>query len=193
MSARTPTPETEKRLADHEAAPGDAPPPKGRSRDGLPPGQVDPEFADALKLFTVLYRANAALQERSREDIARHGLTPAEFAVLEALYHRGRLLQGEIQSKILVSSGGITYLVDRLVERGLVERTECPTDRRARYASLTDEGIAFMQGIFPAHARCLHRACEALSPEEQRDAVDLLRKLGRGAAAAPPCRDEVTE
>jgi len=161
--------------------------------DSPPPGRVDPAFADPLKLFTVLYRANAALQEKSRQDIARHGLTAAEFAVLEALYHRGPLLQGEIQSKILVSSGGITYLVDRLVERGLVQRTECPSDRRARYASLTDEGVAFMGRIFPAHARCIARAAASLDPDEQQLLATLLKRLGRGAAAAPPCGGELDE
>jgi MarR family 2-MHQ and catechol resistance regulon transcriptional repressor len=85
-----------------------------------PPGEVDPEYAQVLKLFTVLSRAHAAFMEKVRQDVARHGLTPTEFAVLEALYQKGPLLLGEIQSKILVSSGGITYLVDRLEEPGLV-------------------------------------------------------------------------
>lgn len=152
-----------------------------------PPGEVDPRFAGPLKLFTVLSRAHAALQERSREDIQRHGLTPAEFAVLEALYHRGPLLLGEIQAKILVSSGGITYLVDRLTERGLVERRECPEDRRARYAALTPRGVSFLDEIFPEHARCLARASEGLTPEERTVAIRLLKKLGKAARAAPPC------
>jgi MarR family transcriptional regulator, 2-MHQ and catechol-resistance regulon repressor len=155
--------------------------------DTAPPGRVDPEYADALKLFTVLYRANAALQEKSRQDIQRHELTPAEFAVLEALYHRGPLLQGEIRSKILVSSGGITYLVDRLAERGLVERQDCPEDRRARYAALTKEGGEFMAGIFPEHARCLKRSMKGLSDDQKRQAIRLLRTLGKTAAEAPGC------
>lgn len=156
----------------------------------VPPGKVDPAYADALKLFTVLYRAHAAMQERSREDIAKHGLTPGEFAVLEALYHRGPLLLGEIQAKILVSSGGITYLVDRLDERGFVTRRASPTDRRARYAELTEEGVSFMREIFPTHARCLARASQGLSPKERRQAIDLLRALGKGAEAAKGCRGE---
>lgn len=151
------------------------------SADTGPPAQVDPEFADALKLFTVLARAHAAMQEKSRDDIRRHGLTPAEFAVLEALYHRGQLLLGEIKSRILVSSGGITYLVDRLEERGLLERRACPEDRRARYAALTPRGVEFMATIFPDHARCLARAAEALSPDEKRQAIELLKSLGKGA------------
>src|SRR5687767_8550399 len=108
----------------------------------------------ALKLFVVLSRALNALEEHARADVARHGLTPTEFGILEALYHKGPLLLGEVQKAILVSSGGITYLIDRLVEKGLVERRECTSDRRARYAALTPAGEARIQEIFPVHAAC---------------------------------------
>ncbi len=159
--------------------------PHAVNTDDLPPGQVEPQFADALKLFTVVSRAHAALHQGAREDVARHGLTLTEFAVLEVLYHKGPLLLGAIRDKILASSGGITYLVDRLADRGFVERRECPEDRRARYAALTAEGIEFMHRIFPEHARCLARLVDALSPEERKTATDLMKRLGKGARDAP--------
>src|SRR5512132_1872425 len=105
-----------------------------------------------LKLWVVLARAYAAVAKHVEDDVARHGLTSAEFGILEALYHKGPLLLGEIQRKVLVSSGGITYLVDRLTAKGLVERQHCPNDRRARYAVLTTEGDALISDIFPHHA-----------------------------------------
>ena len=106
----------------------------------------------ALKLWVVLSRAHAALAERAAADVARHGLTLAEFAVLEALYHKGPMLLGEVQRSILVSSGGVTYLADRLAARGLLERRACPNDRRARYAALTRAGEALIGEIFGEHA-----------------------------------------
>ncbi len=149
-----------------------------------PPAPVPTEYRQPLKLFTVLARAGAALMERSRQDVARHGLTTGEFSVLEALYHKGPLLQSEIKSKILVSSGGITYLVDRLVARGLVERRQSVEDRRARYAVLTGEGRAFMERIFPEHAEALAQATAGLSSEEKEAAIHLLKQLGYGARDA---------
>ena len=142
----------------------------------------DEEQAIALKLFVVLSRAHTAVARHSEMDIARHGFSPGEFAILEALYHRGPLLLGEVQRKILVSSGGVTYLVDRLVAQGLVERQDCPTDRRARFAALTPKGEALIAGIFPAHADAVERAAAGLSAEEKRTAIALLRKLGLAAA-----------
>ena len=136
----------------------------------------------ALKLWVVLARAYNAVAARMSEDVARHDLTPTEFAILEVLYHKGPLLLGEVQRKILVTSGGITYLVDRLVEKGLVKREECAEDRRARYAVLTPAGSALIRKIFPQHAMAIERAVSGLSTTEQLEAVLLLKKLGFTAA-----------
>lgn len=138
--------------------------------------------ATALKLWVVLARAYAAVSERAARDVARHELTLAEFAVMEALYHKGPLLLGEVQKKILVSSGGVTYLVDRLEQRGLVERQLCAEDRRARYAALTDQGKAFMDRIFPEHAACIGDVAGVLDHESQVTLTRMLRDLGRHAA-----------
>ena len=141
------------------------------------------EFKDQLKLWVVLSRAHAAIERLARADIASHGLTEGEFAVLEALYHKGPLLLGDLQRRILVSSGGITYLVDRLVARGLVERRPCPEDRRAIYGALTGEGEALLARIFPHHAAAIARAVAGLDQAQRIQAIDLLRTLGQTAAA----------
>ncbi|MFW6206095.1 MAG: MarR family winged helix-turn-helix transcriptional regulator, partial [Gemmatimonadota bacterium] len=117
----------------------------------------------ALKLWVVLSRAHSAVTAHAEADVARHGLSLAEFGALEALYHRGPLLVGELQKKVLKSSGGMTYVLDRLQDKGLTRRRPCETDRRAIYAELTDEGAALMDRIFPLHAESLERAERGLS------------------------------
>lgn len=139
--------------------------------------------AVALKLLVVLARAQAAVAAHLHTNVGAHGLTLTEFGILEALFHKGPLLLGEVQRSILVSSGGVTYLVDRLEEKGLVQRQACPEDRRARYAALTPTGKALIERIFPDHAQVITRVMGALSLEEQREATDLLRRLGHAAAA----------
>ena len=145
----------------------------------------DPPTATALKLFVVLNRALTAIHAHSQADIESHGLTVGEFAILEALYHKGPLLLGDLQRRILVSSGGTTFLVDRLEERGLVERQLCPSDRRARYAVLTTEGQALITRIFPGHAESIRRAMSGLGLADQRAAIALLKTLGTEAEALP--------
>ena len=145
---------------------------------------VSPAERDALKLWVILSRAYRAIEERATRDVAQHGLTLAEFGVLEALYHKGPMLLGEVQRSLLVSSGGVTYLVDRLERRGLVRRDECAEDRRARYAVLTPDGEAFVRRVFPPHAAEVRKAVAALSRDEQRALTGLLKRLGLGAAQA---------
>ncbi|HEY9448207.1 MAG TPA: MarR family transcriptional regulator [Gemmatimonadaceae bacterium] len=159
----------------------------GATRKGKPSGTKRVASAEdaALKLWVVLARAQLAVARHAEADIARHGLTLGEFAIIEVLYHRGPLLLGEVQRKILVSSGGVTYLVDRLEAKGLVKRQECAEDRRARYAALTPEGEKLMGRIFPEHARSIARAVSGLTRAEQLEASALLRKLGIAAAELP--------
>ena len=161
-------------------------PPSGGPRPaprGGRPAAADRETA--LKLWVVLARAHAAVSRYMEADVARYHLTLTEFGILEALFHKGPLLLGEIQKKILVTSGGITYLVNRLEARGLVERRACPTDRRARYAALTPDGESVIRDIFPSHAESIERVMGSLGPEAQAEATALLRTLGRGATELP--------
>lgn len=146
----------------------------------------DPPTATALKLYVVLSRAAEALHAHTRAHVEAEGLSPTEFAILEALYHKGRLLLGEVQRTILVSSGGITFLVDKLEKRGLVRRLLCETDRRARYADLTEAGRQLMDRIFPEHAQVIRRAASGLGLADQRRVIELLKRLGTEASALAP-------
>lgn len=143
---------------------------------------ASPDTEAALKLWVVLSRAHASISAHAAAHAADHGLSLTEFAILEVLYHRGRMVLGEIQRRILVSSGGITFLVDRLAEKGLVVRQECPEDRRAKYVALTREGTRMIREIFPSHARALTAALRGLTLAEQQEATRLLRALGLTAA-----------
>ncbi len=156
---------------------------------GTSTSRVGGRQGTALKLWIVLARAHAAVAEHARAHAATHGLTLQEFGIMEALHHKGDLLLGELQDKILVTSGGVTYLVDRLVEKGMVERRECTEDRRARYASLTGRGRALMERIFPEHAEWLSTALGGLSVTDQKEAARLLKALGTHASKTPPGPD----
>jgi len=130
----------------------------------------------------VLNRAHEAVARQAAEDVARHGLTIPEFGILEVLYHKGPVLLGEVQKRVLVSSGGTTFLVDRLAEKGLVERRSCPTDRRARFVALTPAGEELICRVFPMHAERIARAARGLSLKDQKLATALLKRLGLAAA-----------
>jgi MarR family 2-MHQ and catechol resistance regulon transcriptional repressor len=157
---------------------------------------MSPQPPDSLglKLWVVLARAHAAVEAHAREDFARRGLSPAEFGAMEALYHKGPLLLGDLQRKTLVTSGGMTYVVDRLVARGYVERNRCPSDRRASFASLTEVGVRYMDAVFHEHQAVIERAVSGVSDDQKQALIESLKKLGleavRLSQAALPTRPE---
>jgi MarR family 2-MHQ and catechol resistance regulon transcriptional repressor len=141
------------------------------------------DTATALKTWVVLARAYLAIYKHVAADVARYDLTASEFGILEALFHKGPLLIGDLQKKILVTSGGVTYLVNRLIAKGLVTRESFPGDKRSRFAVLTPEGSALIKRIFPGHAKRIAKVMGELSPKEQKRVTAMLRKLGKGATA----------
>lgn len=132
----------------------------------------------SLKLFIVLSRAYKAINEHVNKIIQANGLNPTEFAVLELLYHKGDQPMQQIGGKILLASGSITYVVDKLEQKGLLRRIACPKDRRVTYAQITEEGKKFIHDIFPEHAAQIDRLMSSLTDSEKSEAIDLLKKLG---------------
>ena len=75
----------------------------------------------SLKLFIVLSRAYRAVNEHVNKRIQRYGLNPTEFAVLELLYHKGDQPLQQIGGKILLASGSMTYVIDKLEKKKYIE------------------------------------------------------------------------
>ena len=137
----------------------------------------------SLKLWVVLARAHRAMAARSRRDIERHELTESEFAALEVTYSKGVLPVGEVADRVLLTSGSMTHVIDKLESRGLLERRRCSEDQRITYVGITSAGRDLMDSIFPDHVETIRRATSGLSAEEKRVCADLLKRLGLAAAA----------
>jgi MarR family 2-MHQ and catechol resistance regulon transcriptional repressor len=142
--------------------------------------QNEIEEAASLKLFVVLSKAYKTLMDLAVKDMKSHGLSSAEFMVLEVLYHRTRIPLQQIGEKILVTSGSITYNIDKLENKGLLKRVPCSDDRRVTYAEITEAGRELFDDIFPQHVSSLHRLMGGLNTEEKEQATELLKKLGKG-------------
>ena len=137
----------------------------------------------ALRAWIVLARTYHTIERAVSRDAANHGLTIAQFAVLEALFHKGPLPLGQISSLLLVTAGNITYVVDQLEKRGYVARERRRDDRRVVYAALTPAGRELIEEIFPEHARVIAELFDVLTPEEQNDMRRILKKLGLTVSA----------
>ncbi len=146
-------------------------------------GESRSDIDVALDLFIVLSRARNWVNAHAARNARCHGLNLTDFGILEALYHKGPMPLQHIGEKVLISSGNITYAVDKLEQKGLLVRQPSDRDRRVILAELTQAGNDLMAGIFPDHAQAIQRAMNGLSRDEQLQATALLKKLGLAAQA----------
>lgn len=99
-----------------------------------------------------LTRTHAAISLRLQEALAQGDFPPLPWyevlaAVAEAPDQRMRM--GDLAEALVITRGGLTKLVDRLVKAGLLERTFCETDRRVSYATLLPAGVNMLMEMRP--------------------------------------------
>jgi len=137
-----------------------------------------------IHIFLVLWKAARAVEAYAENSISQLEMCGSDFAVLEALLHKGPLPVNEIGKKVLLTSGSITVAVDRLEEKGLVERRAHGSDRRARIVHLTKEGKKLITRAYADHAADLERLASASLTKKERDTlIRLLKQIGYKAVA----------
>ncbi len=133
----------------------------------------------ALDTFIKLMRATDSVRQRLEPMITKHGVTAAQFGVLETLWHLGPMNHATLAEKRLVTRGNITSVIDILERDGLVNRRQATDDRRHRIVQLTAKGRRLVERIFPDQLTAIVDDFRVLSPKEQDDLSALCRKLGR--------------
>ncbi|MBN6094125.1 MarR family transcriptional regulator [Staphylococcus saprophyticus] len=131
----------------------------------------------SLNTFVGLNRTLDHLMKIVKTDVQRYGLNVTEFAVMELLYNKGDQPIQRIGNRVLIASSSITYVVDKLEEKGCVVRQRNEKDKRVTNASLTDKGLSMMDEIFPDHASTLESTFSVLTDEEITVLQTALKKL----------------
>lgn len=134
---------------------------------------------ETLKTYIALMRVHGLFEKVVKEDAGRYNLNLTEFAVMELLYNRGEQPIQKIGQRILIASSSTTYVVDKLCNKGFVERRPDEKDRRVTFASITEEGRELMEKLYPEHAKRLMNLFEELSLSEITDMRDKLKRITR--------------
>jgi MarR family 2-MHQ and catechol resistance regulon transcriptional repressor len=137
-----------------------------------------PRERRALAAYINLLRATNTVSSQAMKQLDSRGVTPSQFAVLEALYHVGPMCLSDLARKILRTSGNLTMVVDNLEKSGMVKRVQSSTDRRYFSVEITEKGRTLISSIFPEHAAQITQAMSRLTSDEQDILRDLCRKLG---------------
>jgi len=93
-----------------------------------------------------------------------------------------RLTMTQLASAIMFSKSGLTRLIDRIEEAGLVQRLACPGDRRSLHIALTEAGLEKYRQALPIHLETVKRHFAAYIEDGEAPAVE--SALKRIAAAA---------
>ena len=131
-----------------------------------------------LSILSRVTRLSRHLDIMRRAAFAQHQLEVWEFDVLSALRRAGepyQLSPGTLVAQTLVTSGTMTNRIDRLAERGLVERLPAPADRRGVLVRLTAEGRERVDGAMEDLLRVEGELLAVLSAQDRAALADLLR------------------
>jgi DNA-binding MarR family transcriptional regulator len=137
--------------------------------------------------WEALLSAHALLMKQFAAEDIWQDLSMREYDVLYTLSKFGEPVRmGELHRHVLLSQPALSRMVDRLVERGFIERSPDPADGRGVRLSLTDAGRDIQRQIGRRHARSVARAVTAeLDPAELRQLATICWKLaGQGGPAA---------
>ena len=126
---------------------------------------------------------------RSMHGMSRYargaGLSMPQFSLLMRLYHTGACEVHDIGAQFEVSAGAASQLVDRLVQGGLVDRSEDPRDRRVRRIELSAQGRAFVEKGFAERYRWVDQLVEGLGAQERAGLARWLPALMEAEKALP--------
>jgi DNA-binding MarR family transcriptional regulator len=124
-------------------------------------------------------RLSRLIDRRLGENFARFGIENWMYDVLATLRRSGEpyeLTAGDLVRQTMVTTGAITNRIDRLVERGYVERAGAE-DRRKVIVRLTARGRELVDDVVGDHLATEREVLAALSPRQQAELATVLRTL----------------
>jgi MarR family transcriptional regulator, 2-MHQ and catechol-resistance regulon repressor len=132
---------------------------------------------DQVQLWRSVADSWKRVQRAAEKNLLRSGLAPAELRILRVLREHGSSPMNRFCAETMLSQPSITGVVDKLEERGLVERVRSLEDRREVLIAITRKGSeAYAKGE-ETHRRFVERSLSVLREEEVVSLVELLKRL----------------
>lgn len=136
-------------------------------------------------LSAVLHNWARVFAHRSMQDFKQFmldaGLSASQVSALMHLYHAETCSVSDISERIGISRAATSQMLDKLVQMGLLARTENPADRRAKQLTLTPKGIALVEQGIEARRKWLEDVTNLLPADQQADIRAALEALTHAA------------
>lgn len=113
-----------------------------------------------------LLRTHQAFLSYAASHVYKLDLTLPQFDVIITLGGTSGLPYKILGEKTLITKGTLTGVINRLEDKGLVQRVASKTDGRSQIIRLTEEGNAIFERTFPEHLQFINRLFDDYSPED---------------------------
>jgi DNA-binding MarR family transcriptional regulator len=144
----------------------------------------EPQFSQALREWAEVF------MRRSMRDFVvlskDAGISMSQLSTLMRLFHRGGCGVSDIGDQLGITNAAASQLIDKLVQQGLVQRSEDSHDRRVKHVALTEKGRELIQESIEVRRRWMEDLTSALSPDEQQAIIRGLIILTRAALNIEP-------
>ena len=141
-------------------------------------------------LLRALHAWTRVLMHRSMNEFMRYardaGMSMQQFGMLFYLSHHGACAVSDIGGHLGVTSAAASQMVERLVQQGLLQRSEDPHDRRVKKVVLTPQGQALVEAGVRARQEWMEALAHALTPTQQKRIVAALTLLTEAAQSLQP-------
>jgi MarR family transcriptional regulator, organic hydroperoxide resistance regulator len=142
-------------------------------------------MTDSFQLIQTIRQSMDLLTHRAfREQghfVKSTGLSMAQFGILMQLHYQQRCGISDISSRMEITNAAASQLVDKLVQSGLLERTEDPQDRRAKQLKLTEKGQELINAGIQARSRWVDELISAFTSDESEAVATGLSILAEAA------------
>lgn len=131
------------------------------------------------KFLIVLGKMYASVFGQIEKHIKSMGYNSTEFLILYAIAANGALTIQDIAARIAMTSGNMTYTIDKLEKRGMVKRVRCPEDRRKIYIDFTTAGKEKWSALMIEHTEYLQASFNAIDGEILIQVIDGMKTIGK--------------
>ena len=122
--------------------------------------------------------AQLAVFKDFERELGKIAVTPAVYSVLEVLQRNPGLTQSKLASAVRLDRSSVVPLLDKLGQRGLVERLASTTDRRHKHLYLTAAGMELLHQAIDRVTQHEQRVCKPFTAAEKQNLLELLARFG---------------
>ncbi|MBN2851508.1 MAG: MarR family transcriptional regulator [Clostridia bacterium] len=130
-----------------------------------------------IKLMMALQKLNLSFIEKAEKNIGRLGISVTEFLILAHLNLKDVEKTQKLGEIANITSGTITYTVNKLVQRGYVRQYQDDNDRRIFMISITEAGRNLYKTVFDEHLIFLNKMLSGINEDEKINLIEQLNQL----------------